>query len=44
MATIGLLGHSAGCLAGRMSLAKQKQVFAELHQQHGTAPWASGGC
>jgi hypothetical protein len=23
------------------SLASQKQVFAELHQQYGTAPWAS---
>ena len=26
------------------SLANQKQVFAELYQQDGTAPWASDGC
>jgi hypothetical protein len=26
------------------SLANQKQVFAELHQQYGTVPWASDGC
>lgn len=26
------------------SLANQKQVFAELYKQYGTAPWASDGC
>lgn len=26
------------------SLANQKQVFAELYQQDGSAPWASDGC
>jgi hypothetical protein len=26
------------------SLANQKQVFAELYAQYGTAPWASDGC
>jgi len=26
------------------SLANQKQVSAELHQQYGIAPWASDGC
>ncbi|HEY6497352.1 MAG TPA: LysM domain-containing protein [Trebonia sp.] len=26
------------------SLANQKQVFAELYQQDGAAPWASDGC
>ena len=26
------------------SLAHQKQVFAELYQQHGTSPWAADGC
>jgi len=26
------------------SLAHQKQVFAELYQQHGSSPWAGDGC
>ena len=26
------------------SLAHQKQVFAELYQQHGSSPWAADGC
>ena len=39
----GIIPASGYNVAGT-SLAHQKQVFAELYQQHGTSPWAADGC
>jgi LysM repeat protein len=39
----GIIPASGYNVAG-MSLAQQKQVFAELYQQYGGAPWAADGC
>lgn len=39
----GIIPASGYNVAGT-SLAHQKQVFAELYQQHGGSPWAADGC
>jgi hypothetical protein len=39
----GIIPASGYNVSG-MSLAQQKQVFAQLYQQYGTSPWASDGC
>jgi hypothetical protein len=39
----GIIPASGYNVAGT-SLAHQKQVFAELYQQDGGAPWAADGC
>jgi LysM repeat protein len=39
----GIIPASGYNVAG-MSLAQQKQVFAQLYQQYGGAPWAADGC
>ena len=39
----GIISASGYNVSGT-SLAYQKQIFAKLYQQYGTAPWASDGC
>jgi len=39
----GIIPASGYNVSG-MSLAYQKQIFAKLYQEYGTAPWASDGC